>query len=77
MAGITITTQKDLPSPDGDETYGFLRINVLSPRPGLKMYTALRFRQEIKRHPDEVRPGEAVVMVFLKTLVLDLPQTLV
>jgi hypothetical protein len=30
----------------------FLRTNVLSARPDLKKYTALRFRQEVKRHPE-------------------------
>jgi len=54
MAGFTITTQDDLPGPDGDEPYvlflnqteygnaRFLRTNVLSARPDLKKYTALR-----------------------------------
>jgi hypothetical protein len=67
MPGIMITTQKDLPGPDGDEPYvlfvnqteygnaRFLRTNVLSARPDLKKYSALRFRQEVKRNP---QPGE-------------------
>ena len=62
MPGFHITTQDDLPGPDGDEPYvlfvnqteygnaRFLRTNVLSARPDLKKYTALRFRQEVKRH---------------------------
>ena len=57
MSGIHITTQDELPGPDGDEPYvlfvnqteygnaRFLRTNVLSARPDLKKYTALRFRQ--------------------------------
>ena len=69
MAGITITTQNDLPGPDGDEPYvlflnqteygnrRFLRTNVLSARPDLKKYTSLRFRQEVKRHADAIAPG--------------------
>ena len=70
---IRITTQDDLPGPDGDEPYTlfvnqteygnarFLRTNVLSARPDLKKYTALRFRQEVKRHADAIAPGEDVV----------------
>lgn len=73
---IRITTQDDLPGPDGDEPYTlfvnqteygnarFLRTNVLSARPDLKKYTALRFRQEVKRRADAIAPGEDVVVVF-------------
>ena len=31
---------------------------MLSARPDLKKYTALRFRQEVKRHADAAGPGE-------------------
>ena len=37
---------------------------MLSARPDLKKYTALRFRQEVKRHADAIGPGEDVVLVF-------------
>jgi len=69
MPGIHITTQDDLPGPDGDEPYvlfvnqteygnaRFLRTNVLSARPDLKKFTALRFRQEVKRHADAIGPA--------------------
>ena len=75
MSQFHITTQDDLPGPDGDEPYvlfvnqteygnaRFLRTNVLSARPDLKKYTALRFRQEVKRHADAAGPGEDVVLV--------------
>jgi hypothetical protein len=89
MADIRITTQDDLPGPDGDEPYTlfvnqteygnarFLRTNVLSARPDLKKYTALRFRQEVKRHADAIGPGEDVVLVFMEALELDPSLTLV
>jgi hypothetical protein len=89
MADIRITTQDDLPGPDGDKPYTlfvnqteygnarFLRTNVLSARPDLKKYTALRFRQEIKRHVDAIGPGEDVVLVFMEALDLEPPLTLV
>lgn len=89
MAGFTITTQDDLPGPDGDEPYvlfvnqteygnaRFLRTNVLSARPDLKKYAALRFRQEVKRHPDTSGDAPEVVLVFLEALDLDPPLTLV
>jgi hypothetical protein len=89
MAGITITTQDDLPGADGDQPYTlfvnqteygnarFLRNNVLSARPDLKKYTALRFRQDVKRHTDANGSGEDVVLVFLEALGLDPPLTLV
>jgi hypothetical protein len=88
MAGITITTQDDLPGPDGDEPYvlflnqteygnaRFLRTNVLSARPDLKKYTALRFRQEVKRHPDPGEDGPELVLVFLEAQGLEPPLTL-
>ena len=50
---------------------------MLSARPDLKKYTALRFRQEVKRHPDAAGPGEDVVLVFMEALELDPPLTLV
>lgn len=89
MAGFTITTQDDLPGPNGDEPYvlfvnqteygnaRFLRTNVLSARPDLKKYAALRFRQEVKRHPDTSGDAPEVVLVFLEALDLDPPLTLV
>ena len=89
MADIRITTQDDLPGPDGDEPYvlfvnqteygnaRFLRTNVLSARPDLKRYTALRFRQDVKRHADAIGPGEDVVLVFMEALELEPPLTLV
>lgn len=89
MPGFHITTQDDLPGPDGDEPYvlfvnqteygnaRFLRTNVLSARPDLKKYTALRFRQEVKRHADAAGPGEDVVLVFMEALGLEPPLTLV
>ena len=89
MSGIHITTQDELPGPDGDEPYvlfvnqteygnaRFLRTNVLSARPDLKKYTALRFRQDVKRHADAIAPGEDVVLVFMEALGLEPPLTLV
>ena len=89
MPGFHITTQDDLPGPDGDEPYvlflneteygngRFLRTNVLSARPDLKKYTALRFRQDVKRHADGLGPGQDLVMVFMEALDLDPPLTLV
>lgn len=86
---IRITTQDDLPGPDGDEPYTlfvnqteygnarFLRTNVLSARPDLKKYTSLRFRQEVKRHADAIAPGEDVVVVFMEAQGLEPPLTLV
>jgi hypothetical protein len=88
MAGFTITTQDDLLGPDGDEPYvlfvnqteygnaRFLRTNVLSTRPDLKKYTALRFRQEVKRHPDPGGDGPELVLVFLEAQGLEPPLTL-
>ncbi len=89
MSQFHITTQDDLPGPDGDEPYvlfvnqteygnaRFLRTNVLSARPDLKKYTALRFRQEVKRHPELTEEGLEVVMVFMEALGLEPPLTLV
>lgn len=89
MPGFHITTQDDLPGPDGDEPYvlfvneteygnrRFLRTNVLSARPDLKKYTALRFQQDIKLHADAAGPGQDVVLVFMEALYLDPPLTLV
>ena len=89
MSGIHITTQDELPGPDGDEPYvlfvnqteygnaRFLRTNVLSARPDLKKYTALRFRQDVKRHPEAIAPGEEVVLVFMEAQGLEPPLTLV
>ena len=69
VSQFRITTQDDLPGPDGDEPYvlfvnqteygnaRFLRTNVLSARPDLKKYTALRFRQDVKRHPELTEEG--------------------
>jgi hypothetical protein len=85
MADLIITTQDELPGPDGDAPYvlfvnetnhgntRFLRTNVLSARPDLKKYTSIRFRQDIKRHPDEIEPEQDLVMVFLEALDLDPP----
>jgi hypothetical protein len=50
---------------------------VLSARPDLKKYTALRFRQELKRHADAIAPGEDVVVVFMEAQGLEPPLTLV
>jgi len=89
VPGFHITTQDDLPGPDGDEPYvlflneteygngRFLRTNVLSARPDLKKYTALRFRQDVKRHADVLGLGQDLVMVFMEALDLDPPLTLV
>jgi len=89
MSGIHITTQDELPGPDGDEPYvlfvnqteygnaRFLGTNVLSARPDLKKYTALRFRQEVKRHADAIAPKEDVVLVFMEAQDLEPPLTLV
>ena len=89
MSQFHITTQDDLPGPDGDEPYvlfvneteygnrRFLRTNVLSARPDLKKYTALRFQQDVKRHPDAAGPGQDVVLVFMEALELEPPLTLV
>jgi hypothetical protein len=86
---IRITSQDDLPGPDGDEPYDtfvnqteygnarFLRTNVLSARPDLKKVTALRFQQDVKRHLDAAGPGEDVVLVFMEALELEPPLTLV
>ncbi|MEB3301913.1 MAG: hypothetical protein VKN56_08080 [Cyanobacteriota bacterium] len=88
MADLNITTQDELPGPDGDTPYvlfvneteygntRFLRTNVISARPDLKKFTSLRFRQDLKRHPDALGPGQELVMVFLEALDLEPPLTL-
>lgn len=88
MADLNITTQDELPGPDGEAPYvffvnetdygntRFLRTNVLSARPDLKKYTSIRFRQDLKRHPDALGPGQELVVVFLEALDLDPPLTL-
>ena len=55
----------------------FLRTNVLSARPDLKKYTALRFRQEVKRHPEPGEDGPELVLVFLEAQDIEPPLTLV
>ena len=50
---------------------------MLSARPDLKKYTALLFRQEVKRSADAIGPGEDVVLVFMEALGLEPPMTLV
>ncbi|MCX5954559.1 MAG: hypothetical protein NTZ40_13950 [Cyanobacteria bacterium] len=50
---------------------------MLSARPDLKKYTALRFKQDVRRHPDAAGPGEDVVLVFMEALGLEPPLTLV
>ena len=88
VADLIITTQDELPGPDGEAPYvlfvnetdygntRFLRTNVLSARPDLKKFTSIRFRQDLKRHPDVLGPGQELVMVFLEALDLDPPLTL-
>jgi hypothetical protein len=56
---------------------GYLRTNVLSARPDLKKYTALRFPQEVKRHADAIGPGQDVVLMFMEALDLEQLLTLV
>ncbi len=89
MSQFHITTQDELPGPDGDEPYvlfvnqteygnrRFLRTNVLSARPDLKKYSSLRFQQDVKRHPDAAGPGQDVVLVFMEAQDLEPPLTLV
>ena len=50
---------------------------MLSARPDLKKYTALRLRQEVKPHADAAGPGEDVVLGFMEALGLEPPMTLV
>jgi hypothetical protein len=83
MADITITTQDELPGPEGDGPYvmfvnqtqygigRFLRTNVLSARPDLKRFTSIRFRMNVKRHPSD-SAGE-VVLALLEAIDLDPP----
>jgi hypothetical protein len=89
VLGFHITTQDDLPGPDGDEPYvlfvneteygnrRFLRTNVLSARPDLKKYTVLRFQQDVKRLADALGPGQDLVLVFMEAMDRDPPLTLV
>ena len=49
---------------------------MLSARPDPKKYTALRFRQDVKRHAYENGSGEDVVLVFMEALELEPPLTL-
>ena len=88
VTDLIITSQDELPGPDDESPYvlfvnetdygntRFLRTNVLSARPDLKKYTSLRFRQDLKHHPDALGPGQELVMVFLEALDLDPPLTL-
>jgi hypothetical protein len=88
MADLIITTQDELPGPDGeapcvlfvnktnDGNTRFLRTNVLSARPDLKKFTSLRFQQGLKQHPDAMGPGEDLVLVFLEALDLEPPLTI-
>jgi hypothetical protein len=74
VPGFHITTQNDLPRSDGVDIHvllvnqtesgnaRFLRTNVLSARPDLKKYTALRFQQDVKYHPDAASPGQNVLV---------------
>jgi hypothetical protein len=55
----------------------FLRTNVLSARPDLKKYTALRFRQDVKRDANAIAPGEDAVVVFMEAQDLEPPLMLV
>ncbi len=83
MADITITTQDELPGPEGDGPYvlfvnqtefgigRFLRTKVLSARPDLKRFTSIRFRMTMKRHPSD-SAGE-VVLALLEAIDLDPP----
>ena len=56
---------------------GYLRTNVLSARPDLRKYTALRFPQEVKRHADAIGPGQDVLLMFMEALDLEPPLKLV
>ncbi len=83
MAGLTITTQDDLPGPGDNRPYvmfvnqteygigRFLRTNVLSARPDLKRFTSIRFRMTLKRHPSD-SAGE-VVLALLEAIDLEPP----
>ena len=46
---------------------------MLSARPDLKKYTALGFRQDVKRHVDGLWPGQDLVMVLIEAIDLDPP----
>ncbi len=41
---------------------------MLSAWPDFKKYAALRFRQEVKRHPEPGEDGPELVRVFLEAL---------
>ena len=49
---------------------------MLSARPDLKKYIALRFRQEVKRHPEPGEDGPELVLVFLEAQDIEPPLTL-
>lgn len=61
MADITITTQDDLPGPEGDGTYvmfvyqteygigRFLSTHVLSPQEDLKRFSSIRIRISLRQ----------------------------
>jgi hypothetical protein len=84
IADLIITSQDELPGPDGEAPHvlfvnetndgntRFLRTNVLSDRPDLKKYTSLRFQQDLKQHPDAMGPGEDLVLVFLEAIEMKL-----
>ncbi len=88
MADLIITSQDELPGPDGEAPYvlfvnetdfgntRFLRTNVLSARPDLKKFTSIRFQQDLKQNPDAMGPGEDLVLVFLEALDLEPPLTI-
>ena len=83
IADLTITTQDELPGPEGDGPYvmfvnqteygigRFLRTNVLSARPDLKRFTSIRFRLNVQRHPSD-SAGE-IVLALLEAIDLDPP----
>ncbi len=88
MADLNITTQDELPGPDGEAPYvlfvnetnygntRFLRTNVLSARPDLKKFTSIRFQQDLRHHADSLEPGEDLVLVFMEALDLEPPLTI-
>jgi hypothetical protein len=83
MADLTITTQDDLPGPGDDRPYvmlvnqteygirTFLRTNVLSARPDLKLFTSIRFLMTLKRQPSD-SAGE-IVLALLEAIDLEPP----
>jgi hypothetical protein len=58
-----------MPSATTNGNPRFLRASVLSARPDLKKYTALRFHQNVKRHADAIGSGEALELNTPLTLV--------